>query len=63
MPHHVYVYLPADDETKARVYRKEDNALCRQWIIEDYSPEDVQTIELGKKDKDKSCREQARRVS
>ena len=63
MPHHVYVYLPADDETKARVYRKEDNALCRQWIIEGCSPEDVQTIELGKKDKDKSCREQARRVS
>ena len=50
MPHHVYAFLPADDETKAKIYRVEEDALCRLWILESCTYDDVQTVELGKKD-------------
>jgi hypothetical protein len=63
MPHYVYYYLPVDDETRSRIYQKEDDANCRHWILESCTPDDVQTIALGKKDKDKQCRELARSVA
>jgi len=63
MPHYVYLYLPVDDKTKANIYQREQDSISRCWILESCGHDDVQTLELGKRDKDKQCRELARQAS
>jgi hypothetical protein len=59
MPHVVYRYMPASDETKAKIYQAEEDRICRRWILENCTAADVQTLALAMKDKDKGCREMA----
>ena len=59
MPHVVYRYVPASDETKAKIYQAEEDRICRRWILENCTVADVQTLALAMKDKDKDCREMA----
>jgi hypothetical protein len=59
MPHVVYRYVPASDETKAKIYEAEEDRLCRRWILENCTAADVHTLALAVKDKDNVCREMA----
>jgi hypothetical protein len=52
-------YVNAPDETKAEIYRTCDELVWRRAILENSSPDDIQTIELGMKDSDDGCRELA----
>ena len=59
MPHVVYRYMPASDETKAKIYQAEEDRICRRWILENCTAADVHTLALAVKDKDNVCREMA----
>lgn len=51
-----YLALPGDDKTKAAIYRTCDEPVLRRMILNNCSPKDVETIELGVKDTEDLCR-------
>jgi hypothetical protein len=52
----VYYAVPADDKTKAEVYRTCDEPAWRHMILANCGGEDRETLELGLKDTDEICR-------
>jgi hypothetical protein len=55
----VYQYIPANDKTKATVYKACTEAVWRRVILEYCDGSETETIALGKKDPDDGCRETA----
>ncbi|MCI0410958.1 MAG: hypothetical protein L0191_20750 [Acidobacteria bacterium] len=53
----VYRHVPASDETKARTYRTCKEPFWRHYILENCDARDTQTIQLGMKDADETCRD------
>jgi len=53
----VYSCVGTDDTTKAEVYQGCDELLWRHTILEDCKPNEVETLKLGMKDSDDTCRE------
>lgn len=55
----VYRYLPADDETKARIYNSCNDPVWRLEILRNCSETDTKTIKVALQDGDKDCRRRA----
>lgn len=56
IPGGAYLYVPANDETKAEIYRTCDVPILRRGILRNCTGEDTETIKLGMKDTDDECR-------
>lgn len=52
----VYRCVPAEDTTKAEIYRACDVPVWRQMILENCNADDTHTIEVGMRDADDMCR-------
>jgi len=59
LPYILYRHIPADDDTKAEIYRKcdsPDRAHLKKAILENCTWWDKKTLNLGVKDADETCR-------
>jgi hypothetical protein len=58
----VYQYVPAGDETKAKIYQAEEEPGCRCAILQNCTVEDAETLKLALRDTDKYCRSMAEKI-
>jgi len=56
VPFIAFKYVQAEDQVKAKIYRKCQNDFLRQTILESCLPEDEKTLKLGRADADSTAR-------
>jgi len=59
MPYIVYRYVPGNEETRAKIYKTEQEPVCREAILDSCTERDLETLQLGTVDENESCRSAA----
>jgi len=56
MPYIVYRHVPVKEETRAKIYKTEQEPVCREAILYSCTERDLETLKLGALDENERCR-------